>query len=292
MDTITFFAKEILGYQLFHLGGSAFTVGTIIYILVSSVLLVFLSGRLKKWMIAGPLAKIDSSLGTRTALGTMIRYFFVLIGVVVIIQSAGINLSSLTILAGAFGIGIGFGLQNITNNLVCGLVILIERPIKVGDRIEVGEVIGEVKIISPRATTVQSNDNISYIIPNADFITSRVINWSHSDLNVRLHVPVGVSYGSDPGQVKQLLLSAAALHHGVLKEPAPDVIFTGYGESSLNFELRIWTTDFIRQPLILKSDLYFAIWDIFQEHRIEIPFPQRDIHIKDTVGIGNISTSV
>jgi small-conductance mechanosensitive channel len=284
METIISRANEIFDYPLFHVHGSTFTVGTLLYLIISAAIVLYASGRLKRWIVQGPFGRRQPDVGVRTAIGSIIRYLVVLVGFLVIVQTAGINLSSLTILVSAFGIGIGFGLQNVTNNFVSGLIILLERPIKVGDRIEVGEVMGEIAKISPRATTVQSNDNISHIVPNSEFITSRVINWSHSDLNVRLHLPVGVSYGSDPETVKRLLLEVAAEHSGVLREPPPDLIFKGFGDSSLDFDLRIWTTVYISRPAILKSDLYFAIWKKFKENGIEIPFPQRDIHIKDERG--------
>jgi small-conductance mechanosensitive channel len=197
-------------------------------------------------------------------------------------QTVGINLSTLTVLAGALGIGIGFGLQNVTNNFVSGIIILFERPIKVGDRIQVGDVNGDVISISMRSTTVVTNDNISVIVPNSEFISSRVINWSHNDRNVRFNIPVGVAYKEDPEKVKQILLKVAEKDEGVLKSPKPDVLFVEFGNSSLNFNLRIWTNSFITTPAILTSKLYFEIFTEFRKAGIEIPFPQRDLHIKNT----------
>jgi len=205
----------------------------------------------------------------------------IVIGFMIIFQSAGIDLSTITVLAGAMGVGIGFGLQNVTNNFVSGLIILFERPIKVGDRIEVGETAGDVVNISMRATTVVTNDNISVIVPNSDFISSRVINWSHNDRNVRFGVEVGVSYNEDPEKIKDILLSVADDNSAVLKNPKSDVIFTEFGDSSLNFNLRVWTTELIQKPHTLRSQLYFEIFKRFREEGIEIPFPQRDLHIKN-----------
>jgi small-conductance mechanosensitive channel len=186
----------------------------------------------------------------------------------------------LTVLFGALGIGVGFGLQGVTNNFVSGIILLLERPIKVGDRIEVGNVNGDVINISPRATTIVTNDNIAIIVPNADFISSKVVNWSYTNRNVRFNFPVGVSYGSDPEQIRRVLLEVALAHQGVLKDPKPSVLFDGFGDSSLNFLLRVWTREFATVPGVLRSDLYFAISRAFKEHGIEIPFPQRDLHIK------------
>ncbi len=203
-----------------------------------------------------------------------------LIGVLVILGTAGIDLTTLNVLAGAVGIGVGFGLQTITNNFISGLIILFERPVKVGDRIQVGDVTGDVVRIGARATTIRTNDNIEIIVPNADFISSQVINWSHSDREVRLHIPVGVSYSSNPEEVRDILLEVAASHHGVLTHPPPDVVFMEFGDSSLNFDLRVWTSDYITKPKILRSDLNFAIRKEFRSRGVEIPFPQRDIHVR------------
>ena len=193
----------------------------------------------------------------------------------------GINLSSITILLGALGVGIGFGLQNITNNFVSGLIILFERPIKIGDRIEVGGISGDVAKISMRATTIVTNDNISIIVPNSEFIASTVINWSHTDRNVRFNIPVGVAYKEDPENIKKLLLEVAFENEGVLKDPKPDVLFTEFGDNSINFNLRVWTNEYIDRPGVLKSQLYYKIFEKFKQNNVEIPFPQRDVHIKN-----------
>jgi len=213
----------------------------------------------------------------------------VIIGAFVIIQSVGINLGSLNVLAGALGVGIGFGLQNVANNFISGLIILFERPIKVGDRIDVGNIAGDVVKISARSTMVNTNDNISVIVPNSEFINQRVINWSHNDRNIRFHVPVGVSYNEDPAQIKKILLDVAENNMNVLKRPAPDVLFTEYGDSSLNFDLMVWTSTYINKPIILKSQLYYEIFEKFKEYNIEIPFPQRDLHIRSGLPEGTLN---
>ena len=242
-------------------------------------LLIFFSSKLKSVFVKQIMSRYSDDIGVSESIGTIIQYVIVLIGGLVIVQST-INLGSLTVLAGALGVGIGFGLQNIANNFISGLIILFERPIKVGDRIEVGQVTGDVVKVAARATTVSTNDNISIIIPNAEFISKQVINWSHSDRNIRFHVPVGVSYNEDPAHIKKILMEVATKHPDVLKTPAPDVLFVEYGDSSLNFDLMVWTSTYINRPIILKSQLYYLIFEKFKEHNVEIPFPQRDIHIK------------
>jgi small-conductance mechanosensitive channel len=142
---------------------------------------------------------------------------------------------------------------------------------------------GGVVKSSPRATTVVTNDNIAIIVPSSEFISSSVTNWNHSDRNVRLRIPVGVAYSSDPEVVRALLVEVANTHQGVLKQPPPDVVFLGFGDSSLDFELRVWTIEYITQSFILRSDLYFSMWNKLKEKRIEIPFPQRDLHIRSGV---------
>ncbi|NGZ97713.1 MAG: mechanosensitive ion channel protein MscS [Nitrospira sp. WS110] len=275
---------------LYSIGDTTITLGTMLYLTVLVVALFYITGKLKTWIVEGLLLRSQVELGVRHAVGNIVRMVFLAFGLIIILQTAGINLSSLTVLFGALGIGVGFGLQGVTNNFVSGIILLLERPIKVGDRIEVGNVNGDVINISPRATTIMTNDNIAIIVPNADFISSKVVNWSYTNRNVRFNFPVGVSYGSDPEQVRSVLLEVARAHHGVLKEPGPSVLFDSFGDSALNFVLRVWTRDFSTVPGVLRSELYFAISRAFKEHGIEIPFPQRDLHIKSgTLNVRQVS---
>jgi small-conductance mechanosensitive channel len=189
------------------------------------------------------------------------------------------DLTNLGYIVAALSVGIGFGLQEIISNFVSGLILLFERPLKVGDLVSVGDQMGVVKNINIRATTVLTNDNVYLLVPNRDFIGQTVTNWAHKDPKMRLHVGVGVSYGSDTALVKKVLLEVGAAHGAVLKYPAPDVFFTGFGDSSLDFDLLVWIADPPRQRRIA-SELCFAIFDAFNEHDIEIPFPQRDLHLR------------
>jgi len=273
--------KDFLSINLIYIGNTSITLWTLLYFIFLTWLLFFSTAKLRKWMVYKVLSQSKIELGVRLAVGTIIRYGVLILGLIIVVQTVGINLSAITILAGALGIGIGFGLQNVTNNLVSGIIILFERPIKVGDRIQVGEVFGDVVNISMRSTMVVTNDNISVIVPNSEFISSTVINWSHNDRNIRFNIPVGVSYKEDPENVKRILLEVANQADGVLQDPKPDVLFEEFGESSLNFMLQIWTSDYITTPGILKSILYFEIFKKFRENNIEIPFPQRDLHIKN-----------
>lgn len=274
---------ELITSPLFNLGGSEISFGTILYFIVAFVLLSFFSKRLRNVLVNRILERAKVEKGARASIGTITRFSILIIGSIVIIQSAGIDLSALSLLAGALGVGIGFGLQNITDNFISGIIILFEKPIKVGDRIEVGDIQGDVMNISFRATEVLTNDNISIIVPNSEFISSKVINWSHNDRSIRFRIPVGVSYHEDPEHVKKLLLQVANENNHVLNEPAPMVLFDEYADSSINFTLAVWTHSHTDKPRILKSELYFEIFRLFRAEGVEIPFPQRDIHIVSDV---------
>ena len=271
---------QALNEPFAHIGETEISVNFILYFIFSILLLFYLAKKAREILVNKILTRANLNEGIRQSIGTIVRYLIIILGLVIIFQSAGLNLSALGVLAGALGVGIGFGLQNITNNFVSGLIILFERPIKIGDRVEVGEISGDVVRIAARATTVITNDNISIIIPNSEFISSKVTNWSHNNRMVRFRFPVGVSYKEDPEKVRDLLLEVAREHEGVLKSPSPSVAFTEFGDSSLNFELWVWTIKFINRPPVLQSDLYFDIFRKFKENNIEIPFPQRDLHLR------------
>ncbi len=277
-DSIGYFT-EWFTTPLFKLGESEISVSTIIFILLAFIILNFVASKSKSLLVKRVLTRANFEPGTSSTIGTITKFLILLIGSIIIIQSAGIDLSALSLLAGALGVGIGFGLQNITDNFISGIIILLEKPIKVGDRIEVGGITGDVIKISVRATMIQTNDNISIIVPNSEFISQRVINWSHNDRNIRFRFPVGVSYKEDPQKVEKILLEVANDNPNILKNPPPKVLFDEFGDSSLNFYLAVWTTSHTDKPNMLKSELYFEIFKRFGEHGVEIPFPQRDVHI-------------
>ncbi len=275
---------DFLSKPVFSTADSRLSIGMLLYLVLGSWLIIFLSKLLSRLVVERLLQKYGTEKGVSHAIGTIFRYIFVFIGLMVVIQSTGIDLSALTVLAGALGVGIGFGLQNVTNNFISGIIILFERPIKVGDRVELPELenlTGDVVNISARSTTINTNDNITIVVPNSKFVSDTVINWSYNDASVRFNIPVGVSYKEDPEEVKQILIDVAKAHPGVLVNPSPDVLFDEYGDSSLNFLLRVYTNEYSRTPRVLKSDLYYAIFKKFKEKGIEIPFPQHDVYIKE-----------
>jgi small-conductance mechanosensitive channel len=271
---------KILHHPLIKLGTTPITVWTILAILFWLVAVLVADFLLRRFVVQRLLkrTRFDSSL--QYAITKIAGYIFVALGFFIALQVNGLNLSSLAVVAGAVGVGVGFGLQNIVNNFVSGLIILAERPITIGDRIEVGNVAGQVTRISLRSTTVVTNDNIAIIVPNSDFISKAVTNWSHGDPRVRMRLPVGVAYGTDLEKLEKILLEVAKAHPKVLTDPAPSVFFVEYGDSSLNMELAVWTAEMTYKPRRFRSELYFAMEKKFREHEIEIPFPQRDLHLR------------
>jgi small-conductance mechanosensitive channel len=212
------------------------------------------------------------------AISAVAQYAVMLIGFLLAAAAAGFDWSRITLLAGAFGVGIGFGLQNVVNNFVSGLILLFERPVQVGDTVQQGELIGEVRRIGIRSSTVRTFEGAEVIVPNADLISQRVVNWTLSDRNRRIDLPVGVAYGTPPERVLALLDRVGRAHPDTLADPEPMVLFRAFGESSLDFELRIWTARPERM-LAARSELAVAIHAAFGEEGIEIPFPQRDLHL-------------
>lgn len=283
METLELIRQRVAGWldiPIFQLGDSHVTLWTFFYLLVWLLVLFWMAGWLRRVVERRVLTLSKLDLSGRQAAGTVFQYIVIALGMLVILQTAGIDLTTLNILAGAVGIGVGFGLQNIANNFISGLIILFERPIKLGDRIVVGDIEGDVTSIGARSTTVLTNDNISIIVPNSRFITENVVNWSHSGETIRFRIPLSVAYGSDARLVEKLLLEVAKENSDVLESPAPAVRLVEFGDSGLQFELRAWTGALLHRKGLLVSALNFAILDKFREHNIEIPFPQRDIHIK------------
>ena len=271
--------ENAINYRLFTLGSSDFTTKTFLWLVLSLLLLFFFAGKIKSLLVKKIFPRYNIDVGVAESVGKVIQYILIVVGFIVIFQTTGIDLSALGVLVGALVVGIGFGLQGITNNFISGLIILFERPVKVGDRVEIEGLEGNIIKVSGRATTILTNDNIAVIVPNSDLINKRVVNWSHNNRRVRITVPVGVSYKEDPLVVQKILVEVAKKNKGVMESPEPYVRFDEYADSSLNFSLLVWSRDFSDKPRILKSELYYAIFAEFKKQGVEIPFPQRDIHI-------------
>lgn len=216
--------------------------------------------------------------GVQEAIAIILRYSLIFVGSIVVLQASGINLSSLTLLASALGVGAGLGLQNIVKDIGSGLVLVFERPVQVGEFVKIGEQTGTVERIGPRSAEIRTLDQVSIIVPNSQFLENEVINWSHRNPISRIRIPVGVAYKSDPEQVREILLHTGRKHPDVLKAPPATVLFRSFGDSALQFDLLIWVAQPSRQ-FIIKSDLLFMLSKALREANIEIPFPQRDVHV-------------
>jgi small-conductance mechanosensitive channel len=268
-----------LNFPLIKIGTASITLWTILLNVLLVILFILISSRIKNWILDTLSKRRGINISNWRAVVTLSYYAILLIGLIGILQTTGLDLSLFTVLTGAIGIGVGFGMQSIFSNFISGIIILLEKPLKLGDRIEVGEVSGNVHSISVRATTIITNDNVSIIIPNSDFITKQVTNWSHSGSSVRISISVAVSYDSDPEMVEKLLLRVADNEPGVLKNPVPKVRLEEFGESGLKFSLLVWTSEYNDRKGALRSLLNFSVLKEFKAQRIQIPFPQRDIHI-------------
>jgi small-conductance mechanosensitive channel len=217
-------------------------------------------------------------------LGKLTRATLIVMAILVAVKSVGIDLTAFTVFSGALGVGIGFGLQKIIANLVSGVILLLEKSIKPGDVIAVDGTYGSIESFGARYASVVTRDGSEYLIPNEDLITQRVENWSHRDDLLRLKIPVGVSYRADVRLAIQLCLDAASEVERALPEPKSVCLMKGFGDSSVDLELRFWIRDPQNGVSNIKSQILLLIWDKFHEHDIEIPFPQRDLHVRSVFG--------
>ena len=265
--------------HMFALNGRGYSALDLLELPAVLAMVWFGIGGLTHVLKAHILSATHMERGVQEAVALLTRYALVFLSAIVILQIWGIDASSLTFVASVLGVGIGFGLQHIANNFVSGLVVSLERPIQPGDFVKVGEWMGTVERVGPRNTEIRTIDNISILVPNSRFLETEVVNWTHGDPVCRLHVPVGVAYGSDIGRVRAALLEAARSHRDVMADPRPHVEFRGFGDSALNFELQVWTRD-PRNQFRLTSDLNFRIEANLRRYQIAVPFPQRDLHLR------------
>ena len=272
--------KKVLTYPLIKLGKGSLTLQSLLLLGLLFILVLVAEKIVRERIIMRIFEKTDFPESLEYGIARILGYVFIVIGFYMAFQIVGIDLSSLTIIAGGISVGVGFGLQNIINNFVSGIIIFAEQPIAIGDRVEVSGIAGRVEKISLRSTMVVTSDNITMIVPNADFISQTVTNWSYSDPKVRIRIPIGVAYGTDPQKVEKLLLEVADEDSRTLKDPEPSVIFRAFGASSLDFELAAWTKEMSTRPTSYISGINFAIDKKFRENDIEIPFPQQDLHIR------------
>lgn len=276
---------KLLNARLFDIGDKSFSLG-LIFQLILLILIVFLISRaFSVWLKHRLLIRMGFDRGSREAIAAVISYSLTALGCLIVLQSVGINFSSIAVLAGVLGIGLGFSLQNLASNFISGLTLLFERPIKVGDFIEVDDLLGTVENISIRSTIVRTIDGVFVIVPNIRFVENNIINWSYRDPKCCIHIPVGVDYGTDPILVTEALLAAARMESSVLSYPSPKVWFKGFAESDLKFELLVWI-DQPHESEPIKSALHFRIEHEFRHRGISIPFPQRNLYIRNIDELG------
>lgn len=262
------------------MGETAVTVSSLLLALAILIASLVLSRLARSFVADRLLGRTRLAVGARYAIGRVFGYLVLALGILMALQPLGVNATTLAVFGGALGIGIGFGLQDVVKNFVAGLIILVERPVQVGDSIEIDDVVGTVTEVRARATVLRTNDDIYLIVPNSKFISETVVNRSFGKRQVRYSIPVGVAYATDPKAVEEALLEAAAGSENVLREPPPRVWFRGFGESSLNFELLCWTSKLLHSAGAFRSELNHLVYESLRGRGIEIPFPQRDVHIR------------
>ena len=276
-----FFNKE-----WFQIGATAITLSRVLGLILIFIFVNWLAKLVEKVVYNLNSTRAGSSINASSlyALSRISRYIILLIGIVVGLNFIGFDLSSLVLLGGALGVGIGFGLQNIFNNLVSGIIILLEQTLKVGDFVDLESgVMGRVSEVNMRYTRITTNDEVDIIVPNSEFINGRVINWTLGNLNRRMHIPFGVAYGTDKELVEQCALNAAhSLSYTIEdNQKKTDVWLINFGDSSLDFELVVWVgPEGVRAPAKVHAKFLWAIETELGKAGIEIPFPQRDLHVK------------
>ncbi len=287
----TFAALNIIGWldgAVKALDEAAFTLGDfrLSALLVLKSLLAFV---VLFWVVRVVSRLLDRSLSGASGLTPSQKVLFQKISTIglytisalVGLNIVGLDLTALAAFSGALGLGIGFGLQKVFGNLISGIILLLDKSVKPGDVIAIGDTYGWVNKLGGRCVSVLTRDGKEHLIPNENLITNEVENWSYSDQRIRLHIPVGVSYNSDMHRVKELLLEAVGASPRILKNPEPKCLMHGFGDSSVDFELRAWIDDPQQGIANVKSEILYRIWDLFKENDIEIPFPQRDVNLRN-----------
>jgi small-conductance mechanosensitive channel len=276
--------KQLFEYKIFTINETPITISSLSLFIAIFTIWLIISKVVSKILGTKLLVKTRTEENTRHVIQKITQYGIIILGAIIAFQFIGIDLSGLAVVFGMLSVGIGFGLQNLTSNFISGLILLFGRPIRIGDRVTVGDTEGDVIDINIRATTINSLNNISMIVPNSEFISSTVINWSHGDRKIRVDIDVGVSYDSDLDLVLRSLQEVAEENKEVLRSPKADVLFCGFGDSSWDMQLRVWIADPKRNPQV-RSDINCAIVRKFRESDIEIPFPQRDLHVRSPLPV-------
>lgn len=259
-------------YRLSLLGVVKLMVALVVFLWIANTAARLVESRLKALRHLTPSQKV--------LFGKLARVVFITVAILVSMNAMGIDLTALAVFSGALGLGIGFGLQKVVANLLSGVILLMDRSVKPGDVIAINNTYGWINTIGARYVSVITRDGIEHLIPNEHLISTPVENWSYTDRNVRQRLPIGVSYGCDLKKAIALAIEATQDFERVLKDPEPRCLVKGFGDSSVDLELRVWIQDAERGVSNIKSEIYLKIWDLYHEHGIEIPFPQRDLHVK------------
>jgi potassium-dependent mechanosensitive channel len=275
---------------LFQAGGVSITVSWLVSFLALFVVVTGLTIGFKSFLKNRVLKSLGFDEGNREAIATLSSFAFGAFGYIVALQATGFNLASVAVLAGGLGVGIGFGLQDLTKNLASGLTLLMERKLKVGDFIGFEKTIGHIREISIRATTIRTVDGADLIVPNTILTSNRVENWRYSEARIRVVIPVGVAYGTDPLLVTEILLQSAYMEKEILLDPSPKVLFNGFGDNSLNFELWVWV-DRVERSIFVRSSLHYILEYNLRHREITIPFPQREVWLREAIDKGEKSLS-
>ncbi len=290
MDVLLTKLYEIFTAQILDIGGTKFSIATIASLLGLIILAFFVSKLISEIIRRSLLNRLRINRGLQEAITVFIKYVLITLSSVIILQTAGINLSSLAVIAGVVGIGLGFGLQNIASNFISGLVLLFEQTIKVGDYIEIGELKGTIEKISIRSTIIRTEDDLFVIVPNQRFIENNTVNWSYEGHTCRIHIPVNVAYDTDLLVLTETLLTAARHEPHVLSNPPPEVWLKSFGKESLEFELLVWIDDpDANEPI--RSSINFRIAYEFRAKGIRIPFPTRELILHNPKVLSQIVTA-
>lgn len=270
---------DLLQNPIFTVSGQEISLVSIFYFLVIILVSFVLARFIIRLLRRNVYSKMEIEKGAQRTLSRLVKYAVVIVGLLIGLQMIGLNLSVLAFLGGLLGVGIGFGLQNVFQNFACGLILLFEKPLKVGDVLDMDGTLGKVKDIGFRASTIDTFDSETLIVPNSDLVTSQVTNLTHGDnTNLRLHIPIGVAYGTDIDKVKDILLAIAQSEEDVLEEPPPKVVFKEHGDSALGFDLLVWIESPRTKAGVL-NNIREKIDREFNSEGIEMPYPTRDVYL-------------
>ncbi|MBS3740288.1 mechanosensitive ion channel [Candidatus Bipolaricaulota bacterium] len=270
---------DLLQKPIFTVSGQEISVVSVFYFLVIILISFTLARLIIRFLKRNVYSKMEIEKGAQFTLSRLVKYVIIVVGVLIGLQMLGVNLSILAFLGGLLGVGIGFGLQNVFLNFACGLILLFEKPVKVGDLLELNGTLGKVKDIGFRASLLETPDNETLVVPNSSLVTDEIKNLTHGEnTDLRIHIPIGVAYGTDIEQVREILLGVVESEEKVLKDRPAKVVFKEHGDSALGFDLRVWIITPGDRPEV-KNSIREKIDREFNDQGIEMPYPTRDVYL-------------